>query len=124
MRSPNPKGARRAQEDHLFDRREVEAPQGAQLTRTNRPFGLTIRFTQRFFASFQFKVFSFAKKPRTKNSKLRSNLFSSEASSSGSLKFSGKVWPSAYGGKVLRATYMGAAQKPPSLLQKLAEAVG
>src|SRR5438876_6861502 len=105
MRSPNPKGARRAQEDHLFDRREVEAPQGAQLTRTNRPFGLTIRFTQRFFK----------KKP---------NLFSSEASSSGSLKFSGKVWPSAYGGKVLRATYMGAAQKPPSLLQKLAEAVG
>lgn len=45
MRSPNPKGSRRAQEDHLVDRLEVEVWQHMELTSTNRPFGLSIEFT-------------------------------------------------------------------------------
>ena len=47
MRSPNPKGIRRAQEDHLVDRLEVEAQQCVQLTSTNRPFGLSIELILR-----------------------------------------------------------------------------
>ena len=47
MRSPNPKGSRRAQEDDLVDRLEVEVQQCMQLTSTNRPFGLSIEFTLR-----------------------------------------------------------------------------
>ena len=46
MRSPNPEGVRRAQEDDLFDRPEVEAGRPVKLTGTNRPFGLTIKFTE------------------------------------------------------------------------------
>ena len=47
MRSPNPKGERRAHEDHVFDRLDVKVRQRMKLTSTNRPFGLTIKFTRR-----------------------------------------------------------------------------
>ena len=43
MRSPNRK-VRRAQEDNLFDRTDVEAWQHVELTVTNCSFGLTIKF--------------------------------------------------------------------------------
>ncbi len=71
MRSPKTYGLRRAQEDYLVDRRDVKAQQCVQLTRTNRPFGLTIKFTrcrnsrQHSAASLQFE--SVRKRQRFQN---------------------------------------------------------
>ena len=48
MRSPKPtNGFRRALEDYELDRTDVEASRGAKQTVTNRPFGLTIKFTEK-----------------------------------------------------------------------------
>ena len=44
MRSPNRKVRRAVEDDHV-DRTEVEAQQCVELTVTNSPFGLTIKFT-------------------------------------------------------------------------------
>ena len=41
-------GLRRPVEDYDLDRRGVEAQQCAKLTRTNRPFGLTIKLSRDF----------------------------------------------------------------------------
>ena len=47
IRFPNPlRRIRRAVADYDFNRREVEAQQCVELTRTNRPFGLIIKLTQ------------------------------------------------------------------------------
>ena len=52
MRSPKRK-LRRALEDYQFDRTDVEAGRPVELTVTNCPFGLTIKFTAHTCAAFR-----------------------------------------------------------------------